>query len=467
VEIIKPQSFLFVHLTDPHIGAPGTYERFKDVLQHVNTLNPDGVIISGDLVDWGCLHPTYLTPDIGALNYQDFNLLIKENLDKDVKVYTCPGNHDYRYGKHNWLGGWEWYYLTWNPTLWPPGLFDFHLLYSLQNYHKYINQNNRYENGGDNYYTTYKNTLLISLDSGHDTWDPSWESIYDAINHFQEIISGDWTWADEYLRGTGLSSGQINDLNEWLSFPKDNKIVFMHHPAVNPVRTITNHRSDFIDTCERNGVEVVLTGHTHNSIVYDKDGNWYKPYDDKGNDIPLHSNEIGKTLYLQTEDCGPDHASYREIEIYGDDVIIHMTKRIHHLVNLYLTGPADIHGFDSKGNHLGINNDGEPESEIHGATYGYLETGEEFASVYYGQDDYKFSIEAIENGIITLTLKILMKNGGCTNIEYENVPITNHSKGILYVYRNSVDYSLYLDNNNDGKVDAKVQPTNISYTFMD
>ena len=55
-----------------------------------------------------------------------------------------------------------------------------------------------------------------------------------------------------------------------------------------------------------------------------------------------------------------------------------------------------------------------------------------------------------------------MKDGNCTTISYENLHITNTSKGTLYVYRDLIDYTLYLDNNNDKKVDAKIQPTNIN-----
>ena len=255
------------------------------------------------------------------------------------------------------------------------------------------------------------------------------------------MASGDWGgWADKYLEGTGLTENQIQDLDDWLDIysSMENKIVFMHHPAVNEVRTISKNKDDFIQVCEDNGVEVVLTGHTHSSFVYDKYGNFnFEP--DVGN--PLYCN---RTYYVQTQDCGKNHASYRMIEIRGDDVFIHRYNDTYDLINLYLTGPGDIHIYDQKGNHLGKNINGKIESEIHGATYGYLDTGEQFASLYYSKDEYRFEIEGNEDGILSLTLQTILKNGSAAIIDYQNITITNNTKIVFYNHQDLENQESYL-----------------------
>ncbi len=449
----NPDSFSIVHITDPHIGAAGASERFGDLLDHINNLNPkpEMIIISGDLVDWGCLYlspvitrygvfvPPYW-PDIGKMNYMDFISLMNDKLDDDIQIYGCPGNHEYRYGNCDYLF-WHPYYWTFNPTWWPPGLFDWHLGYSLQNYRDYISPDANYE-------TEYKNTFFVSLDSGHDTYDPSWNTFRDIMDFITDGI-----YPEDGLFGTGLSSAQISDLDTWLgSSSKDNKIVFMHHPAVNNGRTISNNKDEFYDMCDDNNVEVVLTGHTHTSHVYDESGE--VEYEPNATD-PLSCSDYDKTFYVQTQDCGKDHASYRLISIDGDDVYIHRYENLYGLVNLYVTGPADIHVYDQKGNHVGIDTNREPESEIHGATYGYLDTGEEFASVYYGKDDYRFEIHGTGEGKISFNLISIMKDGNTTETSYENIQITEDTKVTLCVYKDSVDQTLYIEPDSDKNVDYK------------
>ena len=88
-------SFTFVHLTDFHIGDPrGLAENPKEIIgwkaarktvEEINLLNPDFVIISGDLT-FGQLYPfeySYEYPTCYKI-LQDFT----------VPTYLCPGNHD-------------------------------------------------------------------------------------------------------------------------------------------------------------------------------------------------------------------------------------------------------------------------------------------------------------------------------------------------------------------------------------
>lgn len=88
-------SFSFVHLTDFHIGDPrGLTENPKEIIgwkasrktiEEINLLNPDFVIISGDLV-FGQLYPFEYT-----FEYQTCYEILQEF---NVPTYLCPGNHD-------------------------------------------------------------------------------------------------------------------------------------------------------------------------------------------------------------------------------------------------------------------------------------------------------------------------------------------------------------------------------------
>lgn len=88
-------SFTFVHLTDFHIGDPrGLIENPKEtigwkaahkVIEEVNLLQPDFVIISGDLT-FGQFYPFEYT-----VEYKKCYEILQ---DFDVPTYLCPGNHD-------------------------------------------------------------------------------------------------------------------------------------------------------------------------------------------------------------------------------------------------------------------------------------------------------------------------------------------------------------------------------------
>ena len=88
-------SFTFVHLTDFHIGDPrGLTENPKEIfgwkasrktVEEINLLNPDFVIISGDLT-FGQLYP---------FEYRyEYPICYDILQEFTVPTYLCPGNHD-------------------------------------------------------------------------------------------------------------------------------------------------------------------------------------------------------------------------------------------------------------------------------------------------------------------------------------------------------------------------------------
>ena len=82
-EKVAPQPFTFAQLCDPQLGMGG-YEHdmatFNQAVDRINALQPDFVVICGDLVEFP-----------GDQSYSDFNS-IKSRLT--VPVYCAPGNHD-------------------------------------------------------------------------------------------------------------------------------------------------------------------------------------------------------------------------------------------------------------------------------------------------------------------------------------------------------------------------------------
>ncbi|MGI0052120.1 MAG: metallophosphoesterase family protein, partial [Nitrososphaeraceae archaeon] len=74
----------FVQISDLHVGGLFKQEAFNMLVDEINDLNPDAIIISGDLTDEGLIFQFKKASD-------------------ELKKFTCPhliifpGNHDYRH----------------------------------------------------------------------------------------------------------------------------------------------------------------------------------------------------------------------------------------------------------------------------------------------------------------------------------------------------------------------------------
>lgn len=80
------ESFKIVHISDTQIGYFYSAKRLKNLAKKINSLNPDIVVFTGDLIDYA-----NKKPDIEK---------ITENLSKiDAKIgkFAVFGNHDYMY----------------------------------------------------------------------------------------------------------------------------------------------------------------------------------------------------------------------------------------------------------------------------------------------------------------------------------------------------------------------------------
>lgn len=83
--------FKLVQLSDLHIGSGFTHKWLEKVVEKTNALNPDAIVITGDLIDGV---PDRLMPELQSL--------------KKLKapVYFIYGNHEYYYGLEKWKNEW-------------------------------------------------------------------------------------------------------------------------------------------------------------------------------------------------------------------------------------------------------------------------------------------------------------------------------------------------------------------------
>ena len=127
---------------------------------------------------------------------------------------------------------------------------------------------------------------------------------------------------------------------------------------------------------------------------------------------------------------------------------------------------AKLHVYDSEGNHLGENEIGGIDFQIEGGAYSPLvrmdnqSIGAE-TSVFYGEDDYIFVIEGIEDGLIDFEYKQSGNIIGETFISYLNVPTMNGSIAKTYIFEDHIDTTMYIDDDGDGIIDREIQPNNI------
>ncbi len=213
-------SFTFVHLTDFHIGDPrGLMENPKEIIgwkaarkvvEEINLLNPDFVIISGDLT-FGQLYPFEYT-----FEYQTCYEILQ---DFTVPTYLCPGNHDgYVQTFQDGLKFWENYF-------------------------------------GPLYYSfDYQNTHFLSINS--------YDWPYKARLGFSYLV---FNW------GGSIQQDQLNWIeNDLTSHSEvDQTIMMIHH---NPLWDTTGdslvgngyyNRDALLNLIRSNNVDAVFDGHVH------------------------------------------------------------------------------------------------------------------------------------------------------------------------------------------------------------
>jgi len=74
---------LIVQISDLHVGSQFLEEKFEQLVSEVNQLNPDVIVITGDLTNEGLMH-----------EYEECKSLLTKFNSK--KIIAMSGNHDYR-----------------------------------------------------------------------------------------------------------------------------------------------------------------------------------------------------------------------------------------------------------------------------------------------------------------------------------------------------------------------------------
>jgi 3',5'-cyclic AMP phosphodiesterase CpdA len=437
------QAWYFIHITDTHVGGTslGSLLRFVTMVNSINALNPppEFVVITGDLVD-----------EASSANYQMFNSVASQLL---MDYYTCPGNHDYR-----GLLGIEEYRLCVRPDL--------------------------------DYTWQHSGIEMISMDSGSD----------------EDYIEGDTPpyELDMLPEATGFTALQYAWLDSCLNeTPETGKVLCMHHPVV-CCEEEYNYDEGSGNACiyycrpevwgllkdpdddgnPEDAVKVVLSGHTH----------W--PYEYEADDLGEPSTvSIPPGGYVSTDDytlplyiitAAALDLAYRKIEVHGQEMRVFENTYFEGFWSIAAdwlprsiaagSGKSDsicdpagrLHAYDSAGNHVGIGEADTVEFEISDACYrgrsmdddsaGCHRTVGEEISVILSAEDYDFILEAADSARLHLVCEFVTESDGRLWLSYPDIDAYPASRGSLSVYGDSVDYTLYWDENGDGMIDAYIDP---------
>lgn len=258
--------FSFIQMTDIHIqDSPSTNENYvKQAIMEANLIHPEFVIITGDIGD----NPEGVAQDEVAEYQRVYDLLLMFQ----VPVYVINGNHDYD---------------------------------SDTGEQSPINVYRQMINPYPNFSFDYGQYHFVGLDSGEKT------AYYGLPG---------------CMMGTGLTNEQIAWLKNDLTVHSNSKqtFIFMHHTALDPDGTtawefywnssISQNQQEFINITNQYNVTMVLTGHTHEDEVWDKNGQKYV------------GGTIGKPslpLYIQTRATGKNDKAlpgYRLIRVKDSEL---------------------------------------------------------------------------------------------------------------------------------------------------
>ncbi|MCX6774775.1 MAG: metallophosphoesterase [DPANN group archaeon] len=395
-----------VQLTDTHIGAKGAD---KDLQKMVNRIlhfgtKPKYVLVTGDIVDFGY-------GDDGAANYRKFVQLIAPLENAGIKVYTVPGNHDWRasddkVGSQPYFGGLEDIMQT-----------------RLNNYKTIVGDRDLSGKVIDD-----GNYVIVGLDSGHDVL---FDSNYPIVSP----------------RGSGLKDMQISWLENSLDSldgkldGKDTsgkeKIILTHHPDYNQVLlsqsgVISQNQDEFLKICRDYGVNVVLSGHTHENSVQTKDN----------------------TRYVQTASATYD-LTWRNVTVmYVNNqarVVVSNPQILQKTITARTGCPADISVYDSSGKQVeprvksvfAVDDKGSKETEL---------------SVNY-EPNLQFRVTGTADANKTSTYNIDIRQNSETNntpvVAGEKIPI---DRGAVHEYAWNLKESVTvrLDYDGDGKFDRTI-----------
>jgi len=137
------------------------------------------------------------------------------------------------------------------------------------------------------------------------------------------------------------------------------------------------------------------------------------------------------------------------------------------LINIYLQNslqislncPVDVHLYDSKNNHVGVNYE-TAQVEINVPNSFYFEDGErKWIVIENPKDTYKIDLIGRGKGTFNLSIKNPKKDE-VKNIVYENKPVTLKTKAEIEINPSS-DYTMKMDKDGDGVFEEEIKPDKI------
>jgi predicted phosphodiesterase len=215
------ENYYFIHITDLHLlghtfyGVSGyeteheAVDDFNEVINDINLINPEFVLLTGDLINEGELE------DFECLRNHTLTMELLEKLE--VPVYIVPGNHD--------LGGWDetpppqgtarqewWRFFGWRQREVPPTKTE------------YLTHDYSFD---------YGNVHFIGLEA-YDNYDSYMHDVYGD----ESFIPSQMTWLNNDLTAAGDKT----------------KVLFYHFDFKNELN---------IDGPDSIGVDMALWGHNH------------------------------------------------------------------------------------------------------------------------------------------------------------------------------------------------------------
>jgi hypothetical protein len=374
---VSEPDWSFVQISDTHIGADKADERLAAAIYEINKIKPTPrfVLFTGDIAEYAyswtkhCHLGVCTWIPTCSNNYNVFSDIWGSCACNKMTHYIVPGNHDS--------------YIR--PGLLEGGLGCF----------------NSFFNGGHNDYSFEDESglIFVGLDSGRGA-----------------------------PLGNGLNSSQMDFLK---ALDKNApKIVFMHHPLKDILTrpywdtqltdwiygpwTFLYYSDDFETYCKENNVQLVLAGHTHDDLIFNPDT---------------------YPQYIQTPSAGKDGEvlhGYRIIEVKDGKAVpqeCNETKIYNNRKGLCYS-PANLHFYDSLGQHVGLGTSGEPERTIPNSFYirHYIDEAEdgnkvlpETIIVFDPCEEYIYKVVGKEKGTYRLELSATI-DGDDTVFEANGIP---------------------------------------------
>ena len=128
-----------------------------------------------------------------------------------------------------------------------------------------------------------------------------------------------------------------------------------------------------------------------------------------------------------------------------------------------LYGAANLHIYDSEGNHVGVTPSGSVVTEIPNVYYSGHNVYPEMVIILDSSESMNISVKGTGQGTFDLIGQVSIA-GTITLVEYKQVPITRNTIAWIDIDPSNLDYTLRVDEDGDGNTDFTVQPTS---TLMD